>query len=78
MRALTIFNAAMWPMILGREVLRCLLALSGDLEWRGWYTNLGWDWWPEYVTMWNVLFIPIAIWYIWFTWRDLEWKSNGS
>lgn len=65
---------ALWLMILGREVFRCLLALSGDLEWRGW--NYGLDFWPSYVTMWDALMIPVAMWWVWFNWKQLEWKGG--
>jgi hypothetical protein len=67
---------ACWAMILGRAVLRALLALNGSLEWRGWYWNPG-DWYPSYVTMWEIIMIPMAMWWIWFCWKQIEWKRDG-
>lgn len=78
MKQLQIFNVCCWSMILGREILRCLLTLDGSLEWRGWYMQLAIDPWPSYVTMWDVVIIPLAAWYVWTTWNQLEWKDNNE
>ena len=78
MHKLAIFNICIWLMILGREVLRGFLAYRGLLEWRGWYFNTSINFWPSYVTMWDMMFIPISLYYIQSSWSRLEWKSNGE
>ena len=74
MHKLAIFNICIWLMILGREVLRGFLAYRGLLDWRGWYFGI--EFWPSYVTMWDMLSIPIAIYLIRSNWSQLEWKGD--
>lgn len=62
-------------MALFRITLRLFLVLSGNLEWRGWYVSDIWNFWPTYETAWTLLYVPIAIFYIWYGWRQLFSQS---
>jgi len=67
---LTKFGLCAWSMTLFREVLRLLLAASGDLPWRGWHVGL--EWWPSYVTAWSVVSAVCAAFWIWLLWGQRE------
>lgn len=67
------FNACIWPMALGRDLLRLTLALGGDLPYVAHFTWY-WGFWPPYVDAWIWLSIPLDVVMVIWAWRQLEWK----
>lgn len=72
MSRLRAFELAAWLMIIFRSVLRLLLAANGSLEWRGWHFGSMWNFWPSYVTAWEVIVLIEAIVLMYLLWPTRE------
>lgn len=72
----TLAIALMWLMGFARGVLRLLLAISGELEFREEFVL---DWtgpmWPEYVDLSQAAAVPICFVVTVWLWRQIEWKD---
>lgn len=67
----------LWLANIFRGVLRLTLAQAGVLEWEGWkFAPL--DFWPSYVTAWEAVMLPFAIFLTVMYWRQIEWKQESA